>query len=201
MRSVRKLMLLAIAALAALAFAAVPASATTAVEVVDEDDGEHCTLLSEPDHLDGGCQVHAEGTLTLERWIFGWGTEDRCDVELEMRVGEDGQGAVDALEHFGIEPGTESTCASNPPVQMCEGPWEGSGERVNSTTIHAVTNVCIDPTEIDACGATMEYDIVEGAGEALSATFVNSNIGALCRINGTLSIEHIVPGNEEIHIN
>jgi len=196
-----KLALLAVAAITAMALvAAVPASATTAIEVVDEDTAEHCSLLS-PDHTTGGCQVHAEGTITLQRWIFGWGTEDTCDIELEMRASEDSQSAIDAFELFSAESGTESGCATNPLWAMCEGPWEGSGERESETTIHAFTDVCIDPAEVDACGSTIEYDIVEGANEALSMTLVNANVGALCRLNGTLRFEHAVPGNEEIHIN
>jgi len=202
MRYVRKLTLLAISAVAALAFMATPASATSAVEVVDERWAEHCSLLSEPGHLSGGCPVHAEGTITLERFIFAWGVEDKCDVELEMRIGGDGETAVDALEHFSAEPGTESTCASNPPVEMCEAPWEGSGERVNPTTIHATTNICIDPAEIDTCGSTIEYDLVESINEDLSVTFFGTRVGPLltCRIFGTLSIEHTMLSSD-IHIN
>lgn len=193
--------LFAVMAIGALAMSASSASATTAITVVDEATNTACSSITSP-HTTGGCKVHMSGTIELQGWAFVWFHEAACKVETEMRLSGSGVAAIDDLDLF---PG-DSNCDDGPgaePVTACDLPWEGSGERVSATVIHATKQACFDVAELDVCGSTVEYDIVESGAanaETYSASFVNSNVGSVCRINGTLSIEK--SGTDSpIHVN
>jgi hypothetical protein len=204
MRIARKLVLLALAATAAMAMYAAPANAVDPIEVVNEKlttGNMHCSNLA-VGHATGGCLVHAEGTITMQVFIFVWVNERRCDLELIMRIGEDGEVGIDDMVFAtAVESGSEE-CLNNPPIDECDLPWEGHGEEQAAHNIHAVKAVCIDPAEGDICGSTMEYDIIENeAAESYSVAFVNANIGAFCRINGTLTLESTNTDYARIHVN
>jgi hypothetical protein len=114
----RKLFLLAAMTLTALAVTA--SSASAQIEVSNEATAEHCSAVTlMPNHtVEGGCHVDfvsPPGTdIPLHAYIPAKTTISNCEVELEGRVGENGEGYVTEAHleppHGGPVPCTRVAC-------------------------------------------------------------------------------------------
>jgi hypothetical protein len=190
MHFARKLLLLAIAAIAAMAFMAAPASATDTVTVVSETTGANCGTAGTSS---GGCAIHGIGTasLLIDLGIFGEASEAICNLEMEMRIGGNGTGRIDALEHAS---GPDANCATV--MTECSLPWPTSGEEDGTAGVmQSSATVCIDPSEGDICQGNFAFDLVEQSGEHVEIRW-EGWIGR-CEIHMDQEIEAPVP----VHIN
>jgi hypothetical protein len=94
MRNARRSFLLLVATAAAMALTAPAAWAE--IEVLNEHTGTHCpTVTNDGGEIEGGCNVHLHGEVTLRYHFFGIEVTDSVDYrELEARIDEDGNGWI-----------------------------------------------------------------------------------------------------------
>lgn len=178
------------------------ALATNQLQVVNEKNNTVCGTIVSP-HTTGGCRVHVAGLMTLQAWAFTWFTEATCMLELEMRVSGTGVGTVDDMDLYDGDANCDGV-GGEIPAMACDLPWEGRAERIDATNFHAVADVCLDVAEVDICGSTIEYDVVEDestASEDYGMEFVNTSLGAVCRVSGTLTMESSQATNAALHLN
>lgn len=121
--------LLLIAALAQLVLAMIAGSAAAQMEVVHEDDGSHCPAVTIDVHdVEGGCHFRFQSTVdvTMHIYLPGKVTFSSCEMTLEGRVGEGGEGYVTSavLEppQVGPTPCTRAACDEAAPSHTMI-PW------------------------------------------------------------------------------
>ena len=123
MRIARQLLLLALTATAATALAA---STATATITVNAEPGGLCPVVANVGHVvGGGCHVNitSEGNVPLNAHIPGMGEilQLTCTIDIEARIGADGEGWVNRATLNTIDPNcTRRVCDEIP---MTFRPW------------------------------------------------------------------------------
>ena len=155
MRLARKLFLLAAMAIAALAMTASTASAQ--IVELSEEGGDHCPAVVKNVHdVTGGCHIEfeSENEVPLVANVPGVGvvTLSNCEVHIEARVGEDGEGWVTQALLTGHPapsvPCTRTPCDEAAPSHV-ELPWEIHIEEDGPGLDFADVRFCLRPVAND----------------------------------------------------
>lgn len=155
MRLARKLFLLAAMAIAALAMTASTASAQ--IVELSEEGGDHCPAVVKNVHdVTGGCHIEfeSENEVPLVANVPGVGvvTLSNCEVHIEARVGEDGEGWVTQALLTGHPapsvPCTRTPCDEAAPSHV-ELPWEIHIEEDGPGLEFADVRFCLRPVAND----------------------------------------------------
>jgi hypothetical protein len=156
MRITRTLLLALAAALATLALTATVANALGAIEAVNEDTNQHCSLVLE------NCKVvaHSEQETMVSAHLFGLEfVQSTCEDEFTGYFDEDGSGQIRnqiITEHLG--PCGKSACGSLPPVPAA--PWPFTMEEGVGTEAIEV-KFCLEnlPNHDGATFCTINVDV------------------------------------------
>jgi len=144
----RFLAVLATMAITGVAALAASPAAANPVQVVDASEEERCAdVTSTPS---GGCQFHAEGTLSvLTHTEVNEVTLASCGVAADFYVDADGAGYVHDVDLTGSEP-----CTSI--VQCDDVPWAFATEAVGDGTHDLTVSSCLEHPMMECAGS---YDL------------------------------------------
>lgn len=162
-------------ATAVAALAAAPAVADP-VQVVDASEEDRCAdVTSTPS---GGCQFHAEGTLSLLNHTgMGEVSLVSCSVAADFYVDGDGVGYVDGVDLTGSE-----TCAS---IAQCgDEPWAFATEAVGDGTFDVTVTSCLEHP-LGECAGPYDMTLDEDQDEL---GFADGGAGS-CEATANLTIE------------
>jgi hypothetical protein len=162
MRTLNKLILLAITATAAMAFAASTASAA-ALEVLRESTNNHCSAVTiTGTGVSGGCLIHATsennggaGAVELRKHVFGIESHiTKCDNEFWGRVNENATGYI--LEQQLSGPNcTRKACEE----EFESTPWSATGTEVAANNEVLTTTFCVENANNDSGDESCEIDV------------------------------------------
>jgi hypothetical protein len=176
------------AAMVVLALGASTASAQTpTVEIREEHTGLHCPPIVGVGTA-GGCEIHVVGEISLVGHVFGIeATASDCNVELEGRVDEDGEGYVTAAEFSGD---LAHNCTRTP----CGLPWRLHIDEPSNGALTGNAEFCARPSSGADNRCLAAAPLTDSGDHDYEFTFNDlggvSHVGADCELtSGSLHIE------------